>query len=127
RKNEGLTMKVAGQQTTNLSIHDPFRLIADHAELRGVTDVPFQKQDELTYRITLPDRASWMEIAAASDGLILSPTFTSRETATSLLSGVPVTTLDFTKQETSGERVSALTGQGTIKFPDYPHLGSLPL
>ncbi|MGE3151163.1 MAG: toll/interleukin-1 receptor domain-containing protein [Nitrospiraceae bacterium] len=127
RSHEGLTIKVAGQETVALSIHDPFRLIADHAELRGVTDVPFQKQDELTYRITLPDRVSWMEIAAASDGLILSPSFASRETATSLLSGIPVTTLDFTKQETSGERVSALTGQGTISFPDYPHLGSLPL
>jgi hypothetical protein len=35
--------------------------------------------------------------------------------------------MDFTKQNSSGERVSALTGEGTISFPDYPHLGSVPL
>ena len=40
-----------------------------------------------------------------------------------IFSGIPVASLDFTRQESSGERVSALTGQGTITFPDYPHLG----
>jgi hypothetical protein len=35
--------------------------------------------------------------------------------------------MDFTKQGSSGERVSALTGQGRISFLDYPHLGSVPL
>lgn len=45
----------------------------------------------------------------------------------SFFSSVPVITMDFTKQGSSGERVSALTGQGKISFPDYPHLGSVPL
>jgi hypothetical protein len=124
---EGLTIKVARQETINLSLHEPFRLIADYTELRGLADFPFQKHDELTYRVTLPERASWIEIAAASDGLVLSPTFASRQSATSIFSGIPVATLDFTKQDSSGERASALTGEGTITFPDYPHLGSVPV
>ena len=127
RNHEGFTIKVAGQEHINLSLHGPFKLIADHAELRGLAGIPFQRNDELTYRVTLPERASWVEIVAQPDGPILSPTFASSESATSIFNGIPVATLDFTRQDSSGQRVSALTGQGTITFPDYPHLGNVPL
>ncbi len=126
-KNEGLTIKVDGQQSMRLSLRGGFKLIADHTELRGLADLPFQNHDELTYRVLLPERASWIEIAASSDGPILSPTFASSQSAASIFSGIPVATLDFTRQDPGGERVSALTGQGTITFPDYPHLGSVPV
>lgn len=126
-KNDGLTVKVAGQDGLSLSLHEPFKLIADHAELRDLPNSSFQENDELTYRATLPQRSSWIEIASASDGLILSPTIASSQSATSIFSGIPVATLDFTRQDPSGERVSALTGQGTITFPDYPHLGNVPV
>ncbi|MBX3329908.1 MAG: hypothetical protein KF722_05880, partial [Nitrospira sp.] len=125
-KKEGLTFQVTGQDTITLSIHKPFKLIADQVELRDIAS-PFGKHDELTYRVTLPEQASWIAVTALPVGLILSPTFASGQATTSFLSGVPVATMDFTKQHSSGERVSALTGQGTISFPDYPHLGSVPL
>lgn len=124
-KNEGLTIKVTGQESMSLSLRGPFKLIADHTELRGVADQPFPRHDELTYRVRLPEHASWIEVAASSDGPILSPTFASSQSATSIVSSIPVSTLDFTRQDASGERVGALTGQGTITFPDYPHLGSV--
>ncbi len=122
-KNEGLTVKVAGQESMNLSLRGGFKLIADHTDLRGIAEQPFHQNDELTYRVLLPERASWIEVAASSDGPVLSPTFTSSQSATSIFSGIPVATLDFTRQDSFGQRVSALTGQGTITFPDYPHLG----
>ena len=125
--NEGLTVKVAGQDSVSLSFREPLKLIADHSELRGLGDMPFQRYDELTYRVRLPERASWIEVAASSDGPILSPTFASGQSTIPIFSRIPVTTLDFTKQESSGERVSALTGEGTITFPDYPHLGTVPI
>jgi hypothetical protein len=125
--NEGLTVKVAGQEHVSLSFPKPFKLIADHSEMRGIADMPFQQYDELTYRVRLPERASWIEVTASSDGPILSPTFASGQSATPILSRIPVTTLDFTKQESSGERVSALTSEGTMTFPDYPHLGTVPI
>jgi TIR domain len=124
-KKEGLTLQVTGQDTLTLSIHKPFKLIADQVELRDIAS-PFGNQDELTYRITLPEQASWIAITALSGGLILSPTFVSGQ-STSFFSGIPVVTMDLTKQDPSGERVSALTGQGTISFPNYPHLGIVPL
>ncbi len=102
-------------------------MIADHSELRGLGDTPFQRYDELTYRVRLPERASWIEVAASPDGPILSPTFASGQSTIPIFSRIPVTTLDFTRQESSGERVSALTGEGTMTFPDYPHLGTVPI
>jgi TIR domain len=125
--NEGLTVKVAGQEHVSLSFREPLKLVADHSELRGLGDQPFQRYDELTYRVHLQERASGIEVAASPDGPILSPTFASGQSTISIFSRIPVTTLDFTKQEPSGERVSALTGEGTMTFPDYPHLGTVPI
>jgi hypothetical protein len=126
-KNEGLTVKIAGQEHVSLSFREPLKLIAGQSELRGLAETPFQQYDELTYRVHLPEHASGIEVAASSDGPILSPTFASDQSTISIFSRIPVTTLDFTKQESSGERVSALTGEGTITFPDYPHLGTVPM
>lgn len=123
---EGFTLHVAGQESVTLSIHKPFKLIVDQAELHDIPS-PFWQQDELTYRVILPEQSSWVAITALPGGLILSPTVGSGQSAMSVISSIPVVAMDFTKQETSGERVSALTGQGTITFPDYPHLGNVPL
>jgi TIR domain len=125
--NKGLTVKVAGQEHVSLSFPKPFRLIADHSEMSGLANRPFQRYDELTYRVRLPERTSSVEVTASPDGPILSPTFASGQSIIPIFSRIPVTTLDFTKQDSSGERVSALTGEGTITFPDYPHLGNLPI
>ena len=125
-KKEGVTLQVTGPDTLTLSIHKPFRLIADQVELRDIA-MPFREQDEMTYLVTLPAQASSLALTALPGGLILSPTFTSTQLARSFFGGIPVVTMDFTKQKASGERVSALTGEGTITFPDYPHLGSVPV
>lgn len=125
--NEGLTVKIAGQEHLSLSFREPLKLVVDHSALRGPADMPFQRYDELTYRVRLPEHASGIEVNASPDGPILSPTFTSGQSTISIFSRIPVTTLDFTRQESSGERVSALTGEGTMTFPDYPHLGTVPI
>jgi hypothetical protein len=125
-KKEGVTFQITGQDMVTLALHKPFQLIADQAELRDIVS-PFRQQDELTYRVKLPEQSSWIEITALPGGPILSPTFASGQSATSFFSGIPVVTMDFTKQDSSGERVSALTGEGTITFPDFPHLGSVPV
>jgi hypothetical protein len=125
-KKEALTIQVTGQDTITLPIDKPFELIAAHAELRDI-ELPVRQHDEMTYRVTLPEQASWIEITALPGGPIFSPTFVLGPSATSFFKGIPAVTMDFTEQDPSGERISALTGQGTISFPDYPHLGSVPL
>ena len=125
-KKAGLTLQVKGQDAVTLSIHKPFKLIADQVELGDIAS-PFGNQDELTYRVTLPEQASVISITDLPSGLILAPTFAASQSATSFFGGIPVVTMDFTKQDASGERISALTGQGTISFLDYPHLGTVPV
>ncbi len=125
-KKEGVTFQVAGQDMVTLALHTPFKLIADQVDLRDIA-WPFRQQDEATYRITLPEQGAWIAVAALPSGLILSPTFVAGQPTTSFFSGISVATMDLTRQDASGERVSALTGQGTISFADYPHLGSVPL
>ena len=126
-KTSGLTIKIAGQEGFKLPVHEPVKLTAQHTQVRGITDLPFQDNEELTYSIRLPDRASWIEIAASPEGPVLSPTFPSSQPVTTILSGVPVTTMEFTEQGPSGDQVSALTGKGTITFPDYPHLDQVSI
>lgn len=123
---EGFTLQMTGQSMVSLSIPTPSKLIADYTELRDII-LPLRQQGELTYRVTLPEQASWVDITALPDGPILSPTFMSGRSPTSFFSRMPVVTMDFTKQDPSGERVSALIDQGTVSFPDYPHLGNVQL
>jgi hypothetical protein len=120
-KKEGFTLHVEGQKTVTLSMHKPFKLIVDQAELRDLT-LPFQLQDGLTYRVALPEQASQLVVTALPSGLILSPTVGSSQSTTSFFGGIPVAAMDLSKQNLYGERVSALMGEGTITFPDYPDL-----
>jgi hypothetical protein len=125
-KKAGLTLQVKGPDTVTLSIHKPFKLIADQVELGDIAS-PFGNQNELTYRVTLPEQASWLAVTALPSGLILAPTFASSQSTMSFFGGIPVAAMDFSKQDPSGERISALTGQGSISFPDFPHLRTVPL
>jgi hypothetical protein len=135
QKASGLTVKVTGQQNFNLPIREPVKLTIQHAEVRGVAESPFQHQGELTYRIQLPQRASWIEVVTQPTGLVISPTFSSDQSGTPLFRGITAASLDFTRQARAGERadlpvgdrVSALTADGQITFPDYPHLGTISL
>jgi hypothetical protein len=134
-KGSGLTIKLPGQQTLNVPVREPVKLTIQHAEVRGIAESPFQKQEELTYRIRLPERASWIKVVSQPSGLVISPTLTSEQSETPLFRGIATASLDFTRQARAGERsdtpvggrVSALTGDGRVTFPDYPHLGTISL
>lgn len=134
-KVSGLTVKVTGQQNFNLPIREPIKLTIQHAEVRGIAESPFPNQGELAYRIRLPQRASWIEVVTQSSGLVISPTFSADQSGSPLFRGITAASLDFTRQARAGERadmpvgerVSALTANGEITFPDYPHLGTISL
>ena len=134
-KASGLTIKVEGQQNINLPVREPVKLTAQHLEVRGLAEASFQDQAELTYRFRLPERAAWIEVVTQPSGLVISPTFSSEQLGTPIFRGIATASLDFTRQarfgeraDTSvGERVSALTANGQISFPGYPHLGTISL
>ena len=43
-KASGLTIKIAGQESFNLPVREPVKLTAQHAEVRGLAESPFQEQ-----------------------------------------------------------------------------------
>lgn len=131
-KRQGVTIKVAGQTESTLRPGRQFTFIADHVEMHGLKGLPFKQADELTYRITVPDQPSRVMVKAGSDELVLLPTFVLGQSAHPVFGGIPVTAVDFTRQASeadggkqtlvkAGERISALTGDGTITFPGYEH------
>lgn len=137
-KREGITIKVAGQNEFILNPGRQFTFVTDHVEIRGIKDLPFRQDEELTYRVTLPEQPSRVMVKAQSDQLVLLPTFVLGQSARNVFGGIPVSELDFTRQASEadggrqtlvkdGDRVSALTGDGTITFPDYSHLGTVPI
>lgn len=137
-KRQGVTIKVAGQNESILHPGRQFTFIADHVEMHGLKSLPFKQDDELTYRITVPDQPSRVMVKAGPDELVLLPTFVLGQSAHQVFGGIPVTAVDFTRQASeadggkqtlvkAGERISALTGDGKITFPDYPHLGMVPI
>lgn len=126
-KKEGLSVTVAGQQRVNLSVLGPVALIADHTRMIGVSGPTHKEDAEVTYRIGLRESAPWIEIVGRSDGLVILPAISIGQAAIPVSTGIAVATLDFTRQDPSGERVSAVTGKGLITFPEYPHLGSMTI
>lgn len=126
-KNEGLSVKVAGQSSVNLSLHGPFALIAEHIRMSGVSGPFYDGSAEVTYRVRLHESAPWIEIVGQPDGLVILPALSIGQAMIPASTDVAVATLEFTRQDPSGERVSALTGKGLITFLEYPQLGSLTL
>jgi hypothetical protein len=122
-KGTGVTIKAWGQKNFRLPMHETVRMTAQHTEVQGAVGPLFQKQ-ELRYQIQLPKGAAWIDIAAQPDGLVISPTFSPAQSV-ELLSGLRVDALDFTRQGVSGQSESALSSNGKITFPDYPHLGTI--
>jgi hypothetical protein len=126
-KNERLSITVAGQQRVNLSVRGPFALIADHTRITGVSGPTYEDDAEVTYRIRLRESAPWIEIVGRSDGLVILPVLSIERPTIPVSTDIAVATLEFMRQDPSGERVSALTGQGLITFPEYPHLGRMTI
>jgi hypothetical protein len=132
-KASGLTVKVTGQQNFSLPIREPVKMTVQNAQVQGLTETLFQDQEGLTYRFRLPESASWMEIVTQPSGLVISPTFSADQSGRPIFRGITAASLDFTRQARAGERadipvgerVSALTANGEITFPGYPHLGTM--
>ena len=127
RMYDGLTIKHLGQGSTTLEVHGSLVLTADYAHVTGVAAIPVQEQQERTYRSRLRDSTPWIDIDGRTDGPLFSPTFSSDQPTIITLKDIPVEALEFTALDQYGDRVSALTGNGTIAFPGYPHLGHVEL
>lgn len=127
RQYDGLTIKQLGQGNTTLEVHGTLLLTADYAHITGVSMLPVQGQQERTYRSRLGNSTPWIDIEGRTDGPLFSPTFSSDQPTPVASKGIPVEEIEFTVLDHYGDRISALTGNGRIVFPGYPHLERVEL
>ncbi|NIR47461.1 hypothetical protein GWO43_03175 [candidate division KSB1 bacterium] len=118
-----LTIKVDRQASSAaLSFHQPFQLITSYIRIGGITSMPFAA-DLLTYKARLPNHSRDVEIKSQPHSLAFILTL-SPEKTTDLFykGGIPVTSLDFIRQDETGNPVTALVKGGEIAYPDYPKI-----
>lgn len=106
----------------NLSIAEPFQLIADHSLMNGTVQPVYQQEESLTYRVELRNDSPFMKIKAP--GFLAIEVEILPQEILNLFSkaAIPVTALDFTYQDGSGDWISAVVNAGEIHYPDYPNI-----
>jgi hypothetical protein len=122
-KTANLTIKVDRRESfAALSFREPFRLVTNYCLVSGITGLLF-KSDLLTYRANLPPHSPEIEITGQPRSLVFILTISPGET-TDLFSkgGIPITALDFTRQDATGNPTTTLVKDGEITYPDYPKI-----
>ena len=121
-----LTLKVEGQTSfAVLSLDQPFQLMTNYVGIDGIREL-FPGADLLTYRAHLSSHSPHVEITGQPRSLVFTLTMVPEEETTLFYEGsIPVTSLDFTRQDESGNPVTALVKDGEITYPDYPGIEKL--
>jgi hypothetical protein len=125
---QALTVKVDRRESfATLSLREPFQLITEYGRLSGITGSP-HRADSLTYRAQLPPQSPIMEITGRPHSLVLIMVIPPEETSKLFFQGgIPVTALDFTRQNSRGDRETTLVKDGEITYPDYPKIAKVSL
>jgi len=119
-----VTIKISGPETRVIfTPTQRFEIIADESHVAGIKDFPFPDEPSFTFRPELPEHRSKIEIRGTDQHLILI-------LKVSLSSGnqifaerpIPIKTLDLSRQDASGNRVTALVTPGVLRYPDFPDL-----
>ena len=116
-----LTFKVEGQTSfAVLSLDQPFQLMANYVGINGIREL-LPEADLLTFRAQLSSHSPHVEITGQPRSLLFTLTIVPEEETTLFYEGsIPVISLDFTRQNESGNPVTALVKNGEITYPDYP-------
>jgi hypothetical protein len=120
-KATALTIKIDRQKSRGIvSFHEPFQLTANYDRINGIGELPY-RANALTYRVQLPNHRPHVEITGQPDSLVLILTIPPGHTIDPFFrGGIPVTSVDFTRQNPRGEPESTLMKEGKISYPDYP-------
>jgi hypothetical protein len=114
------------ESTAALSLREPFQLIISHGRVSGVTELPYQG-DSLTYRARLPNHSPVVEVVGQHRSLVLTVTIPPHEKGNLFFrGGIPITTVDFTRQHARGDPETTLLKDGEIAYPEYPKVPNVP-
>lgn len=122
-KGKNLSLRVVEKEPRMaLSVDGPIQLIASHVKASGVSKTPYGA-DVLTYRV-IPSRDDRViEILGRHDTLAVNFTISTKQASSPFSkSGIPVTSLDFTSQDSAGNHVSTLLTGGYLSYDDYPQM-----
>jgi hypothetical protein len=113
--------KIERQKSRGIvSFHEPFQLTANYSQVSGIGGLPYQA-NTLTYRAQLPNHRPHVEITGQPDFLVLILTMPPQHTIDPFFrDGIPVTAVDFTRQNARGEPETTLVKDGKISYPGYP-------
>lgn len=120
-----ITIKIFGPEARVIvTPTEPFDMIVDDTTIAGIKELPFQDEPSLTFRPELPEPRSKIEIRGG-DQLILTLTVSpSAEKNVFAEQPIPVKELDFSRQDASGNRVTALVESAVLRYPGFPGLPS---
>lgn len=119
-----LTMAIEEQKSSViLRPPEPFHIITDYCHLAGIRQLPYQA-DSLTWRGWLLENDPYIEVTSQNTppSLFLNLTISSEQQAKQLSfkNKVPVTAVNFSKQDSMGDRKSSLMKPATVVYPGYP-------
>jgi hypothetical protein len=120
-KATALSIKIERQQSRVIvSFRDPFQLTANYSQVSGIGGHPY-RANALTYRAKLPSHRPHVEITGLADSLVLMLTMPPGHTIEPFFrGGIPVTAMDFTRQNLRGEPETTLVRDGKVSYPGYP-------
>lgn len=116
-----ITIKISGSGTRIIfTPTQPFELIADETKFEGIKDFPFLEDPSLTFRPELPEHRSKIEILGNDQHLTLTVRL-SPSSQNHMFSEQPIAvkTLDLSRQDSIGNRVTALVKPGVLRYPDF--------
>lgn len=110
------------ESSAAISTHGPFKMIIDYCQVGGIAALPHQA-DSLTFRTQLPNHSRQVRITSYGRSMVFILTIDQRK-ATELFpkDGIPVTALDFSRQNIKGAPSTALIKDGELIYPDYPKI-----
>ena len=105
-----------------LAIPETFQLVADNIAIQGIAALPYKEETSLTFRVQLRKDSPFVQFKG-SGSLGIKVQIPLREATSSFPTySIPVSAIDFTRQDDFGDWVSAVVAGGEISYSDYPDI-----
>lgn len=121
-----VTVKIMGPESSvTFTPSQPFEIIADEANLAGLKEFPLIHKSSLVFRPELPEHRSQIEIKGTKQQLVITLIVSSSQHPTVFSEqAFPIKTIEFSRQDESGQTLSTLVGPGKLAYTDFSHLSA---
>ena len=117
---------VQAESVLSLPVPERLQLSANQTAISGLPDLRHAQGEPLTLRFELREGHRPVEIKGRPEGVVVSLRLASDSSATPMTlfseGAIPISAIDFSRQDELGNRVSALVGEGRIGFAEDPQV-----